>query len=120
MEKELETKKACLQERLTALAHALSKDLFEEITLELDYHRRTIEKMHEALEKIKELSYPDNVCNNCVNCEELASEDWCKLTGKELEDASSQSCDKFVPHIVPQIYVIAVEALKGNTNEHMD
>lgn len=71
------------------------------------------DRLREALERIKKLSYPDNVCNNCINSEELVSEDWCKLSGKELEDASSQTCEKFTPHIVPEIYVIAQEALKG-------
>lgn len=69
-------------------------------------------RLREALEKIKKMSYPDNVCNNCIHCQELVGWDWCGWTHKALEDASSQSCQMFTPHIIPQVYSIALKALK--------
>jgi len=100
-----------LQSRLkkaTAEADALRAGLFAANV--------RIAEVEAALLEIVELSTPERVCANCKHCEEIAGGDYCRLTGKELEDASSQECEKFEVggFIVPGTYEIARKALEAS------
>jgi hypothetical protein len=82
-----------------------------------DAQAARIAELEAALREIVRLSTPDRVCCNCKHCEEISGYDYCSLkhTGSPLEDASSQSCEKFEVggFIVPGTCEIARKALEG-------